>query len=196
MTPMALDGLKVVEFGDFVSAPFCGKLLADLGADVIKVERPKVGDESRRYGPFPDDLPPHVDRSGLFIYMNANKRSVTLDPSTATGQDIFNALVADADILIENQQPGVMKSLGLTYEKLKRDQPRPGHDVDLRLRPDGAVQQVQGLRSDGVERLGRGAPVHGRAGPRSAARSVVSRRPLGRALRRRGHDDRRPSPAT
>ena len=122
MTAMALEGLRVVEFGDFISAPFCGKLLADFGADVIKVERPKVGDESRRYGPFPDDLP-HVDRSGLFIYMNANKRSVTLDASTATGQDIFNALVADADILIENQQPGVMKSLGLTYDKLSKINP-------------------------------------------------------------------------
>ena len=63
----ALAGLKVIEFGDFIAAPYCGKLLADMGAEVVKIEDPTVGDESRRFGPFPHDVP-HPDKSGLFLY--------------------------------------------------------------------------------------------------------------------------------
>ena len=62
----ALAGLRVVEFGEFISAPYCGKLLADLGAEVIKVERPDTGDKARRHGPFPGDVP-HPEKSGLFL---------------------------------------------------------------------------------------------------------------------------------
>ncbi len=113
----ALDGLKVVEFGSFISAPYCSKLMADLGAEVIKIEEPRVGEESRRFGPFPEDAP-HPEKSGLFVYLNGNKYGVTLDLSTATGADIFKELVRDADVLIENQQPGVMQGLGLDYEDL------------------------------------------------------------------------------
>ena len=80
----ALAGVRVVEWGDFVSAPFCGKVLAELGADVIKIEAPGLGDSSRRHGPFPGDVP-HPERSGLFLLANLNKRSVTLDLGTASG---------------------------------------------------------------------------------------------------------------
>ena len=117
MADGALEGLKVVEFGSFISAPYCSKLMADLGAEVIKIEAPRVGEESRRFGPFPGDVP-HPEKSGLFVYLNGNKYDVTLDPSTATGADIFKALVRDADVLIENQQPGVMEGLGLEYGEL------------------------------------------------------------------------------
>ncbi|MBI3743007.1 MAG: CoA transferase [Chloroflexi bacterium] len=122
----ALEGLKVVEFGEFISAPFCGKLLADLGAEVIKIEAPKVGDESRRFGPFPGDVP-HREKSGAFLYLNTNKQSVTLNPKTATGQDIFKSLIADADVLVENQQPGVMEELGLAYRDLAKVNPQLIH---------------------------------------------------------------------
>ncbi|MEE9284967.1 MAG: CoA transferase [Dehalococcoidia bacterium] len=122
MPDRALEGLKVVEFGSFISAPYCGKLLADLGAEVIKIEPPKVGDEARRFGPFPGDVP-HLEKSGFFIYLNGNKLGVTLNPSTATGFDIFTALVADADVLVENQQPGVLKALGLDYDRLSKVNP-------------------------------------------------------------------------
>ncbi|MBM4406005.1 MAG: CoA transferase [Chloroflexi bacterium] len=121
--PSALSGLKIIEFGSFISAPFCAKLMADLGAEVIKTEEPKVGDDSRRFGPFPGDIP-HLEKSGLFLYMNANKRGITVNPRTATGLDIIKALIADADVLIENQQPGVMRELGLDYERLERINPR------------------------------------------------------------------------
>ncbi len=121
--PSALSGLKVVEFGNFISAPFCGKLFADMGAEVIKIEAPKAGDESRRFGPFPGDIP-NLEKSGLFLYLNSNKLSLTLDMRTSTGADIFKAIVADADILVENQQPGVMESLGVDYATLEKTNPR------------------------------------------------------------------------
>jgi len=101
MSDGALAGLKVLEYGDFVSAPYCGKLLADAGADVIKVEKPGVGDKSREYGPFPQDIP-HPEKSGLFLYLNTNKRSVTLNLKTAAGRKVFKELVQWADVLIEN----------------------------------------------------------------------------------------------
>ena len=81
--PQPLAGLRVVEFAEQISAPFCGKLLAGLGADVIKVE-PVGGDGLRDYGPFPGDLP-HAERGGLFHYLNGGKRSVTLDAASSVG---------------------------------------------------------------------------------------------------------------
>ena len=85
-----LEGLVVVEFGSFISAPFCSKLMADLGAEVIKVEMPFRGDEARQYGPFPDDIP-NNEKSGLFLYLNNNKYGVTLDPGTESGRKILIA---------------------------------------------------------------------------------------------------------
>ena len=75
--PTALGGLRVLEISDMISAPFCGKLLASLGAEVIKIEPPKTGDSSRRRGPFPDDVP-HLERSGLFLYLNTGKSRLHL----------------------------------------------------------------------------------------------------------------------
>ena len=76
-----LSGLCVLELGQMVAAPYCGKLLADLGADVIKIERPRTGDGARRRGPFPDGVP-HPEKSGLFLYLNTSKRGITLDLET------------------------------------------------------------------------------------------------------------------
>ena len=81
MTYPLLEGLRVLELGQFVSAPYCGKLLADMGAEVIKIEPPGAGEYSRRYGPFLHD-DPHRERSGMFLYLNANKLGATLDLAT------------------------------------------------------------------------------------------------------------------
>jgi crotonobetainyl-CoA:carnitine CoA-transferase CaiB-like acyl-CoA transferase len=112
-----------VEWGDFISAPFCGKALAELGADVIKVEPPSLGDSSRRSGPFPDNLP-DPERSGLFLLNNINKRSVSLDLETFTGRELFGSLLESADVFLENQPPELPGKLGLDYEGLKWRFPR------------------------------------------------------------------------
>ena len=122
MSGKALEGLKVVELASFVAGPYCAKLLADLGADVIKIEEPPAGDLARTRGPFPDDIP-HPERSGLFLLLNTSKRGVTLDVGTATGRDIFKRLVAWADILVEDHAPQQMEERGLTYQDLKAENP-------------------------------------------------------------------------
>ena len=112
MTPAILDGVRVVEVGSQVSAPFCAKLLADYGADVIKVETPGEGDEARRQGPFVGD-DPHPDKSIPFLYLNTNKRGVTLDLSTATGRSILGRLLESADVLVENLPPAQIQDLDI-----------------------------------------------------------------------------------
>ena len=119
----ALSDIRVIEVGDFISAPFAAKMMADLGADVIKVERPLRGDSSRRHGPFPGDLP-HREKSGLFLYLNASKRGITLNLETRTGRDTLFALCRQADVLIENLQPQQMRDLGLGYESFAEANPR------------------------------------------------------------------------
>jgi crotonobetainyl-CoA:carnitine CoA-transferase CaiB-like acyl-CoA transferase len=99
------SGLRVVELGSGISAAFGARLLADFGADVIKVEPPVEGDTSRSAGPFPGDVP-HPERSGLFLYLNFGKRGVTLDPRTPAGAGLLARLLADADIVIENLGAG------------------------------------------------------------------------------------------
>jgi crotonobetainyl-CoA:carnitine CoA-transferase CaiB-like acyl-CoA transferase len=118
-----LSDLKVVEIGGFFSAPYCAKLLADLGADVVKVEPPGAGDESRRRGPFPDDRP-HPERSGLFLYLNTNKRGITLDLATATGREILGKLLAWADVLVENLGPRRSGEVGLDPASVAAVNPR------------------------------------------------------------------------
>ena len=118
----ALEGLTVLEVGEGVSAPFCGKLLSDYGATVIKVE-PPAGDVSRRAGPFPDDRP-HPEKSALFLYLNTGKRSVTLDPSSATGRRLFEALALQADMLVESTPAGWLEERGLAWERLHEVNPR------------------------------------------------------------------------
>jgi crotonobetainyl-CoA:carnitine CoA-transferase CaiB-like acyl-CoA transferase len=117
-----LKGLKVLEWGENVSAPYCTKLLAGLGADVIKIEKPGVGDESRLHGPFPDDIPDR-EKSGLFHLLNANKLGVTLDVCSEQGRKIMLELVARADLLVENNSPSLLKEYGLDYASLEKVNP-------------------------------------------------------------------------
>jgi crotonobetainyl-CoA:carnitine CoA-transferase CaiB-like acyl-CoA transferase len=118
----ALSGLKVIEYSEFISGPYCGKLLADLGAEVIKVEPPGSGDKARSWGPFPQDIP-HPEKSGLFLYLNTNKSGVTLNLRSATGRGIFGELVRKADIIVENYPPQETKALGLDYQNLHKINP-------------------------------------------------------------------------
>jgi crotonobetainyl-CoA:carnitine CoA-transferase CaiB-like acyl-CoA transferase len=115
--------LKVVEWGSFVSAAFCTKLMADFGAEVIKVEPPAVGDEARHYGPFPNDIP-DGEKSGLFLYLNTNKYGVTLDPSKAAGKKLFQKLIGNADILVHNYPTLFTKRLKLDFNSLKEINPK------------------------------------------------------------------------
>ena len=119
----ALEGVSVLEYANFVAGPYCARLLADLGAEVIKVETPASGDQSRRRGPYPQDRP-HPETSGLFLYLNANKLGVTLDLSTSSGQRIFKEMISRADVLIEDNPPQLLQKLGLDYPQLKASNPR------------------------------------------------------------------------
>ena len=119
----ALSGLKVIEWGEFISGPYCGKLLADLGAEVIKVEKPGSGDKARSCGPFPQDIA-HLEKSGLFLYLNTNKLGVTLNVGSMTGAHIFKDLIKYADILVENHLPHEVEEFGFDYDILKELNPR------------------------------------------------------------------------
>ena len=123
MPEQALSDVKILDLTWYVSGPYCTKLFADYGADVIKVERPNGGDPARKMGPFLKD-DPHPDKSGLFLHLNTNKRGITLNLRTSTGQGILKELVKDVDILVESFSPRVMASLGLDYETLAEINPK------------------------------------------------------------------------
>jgi len=118
----ALSDVKVLDLTRLIAGPCCTKLLADYGADVIKVEKPGEGDPARRMGPFLED-DPHPDKSGLFLHLNTSKRGITLNLKSETGRKIFRELVRGVDILVENFSPRVMPGLGLEYEKLESINP-------------------------------------------------------------------------
>lgn len=122
MTRGAFDGVRVVEYSTMVSGPYCAKLLADMGADVVKVEEPPHGDPARRRGPFPGDQP-HRDRSALFLYLNTSKRGITLDPALPPGRDAFERLIRWADVLVDNHHPERLESLGLGWDAVREMNP-------------------------------------------------------------------------
>jgi crotonobetainyl-CoA:carnitine CoA-transferase CaiB-like acyl-CoA transferase len=117
----ALEGIRVVDLSQGIAGPYCTRLLADLGAEVIKIEPPE-GDYARRLGPFPDDIP-HHDKGGIFLHLNTNKKSVTLDLETQSGRVVLRKLLANADVLVESEMPGVMAIRELDFEHLKGDFP-------------------------------------------------------------------------
>ncbi len=119
MSTGALEGLRILEWGDMITAPYCGKLAADLGAEVIKLERPREGDKARWIAPFFQDIP-GPDRSGLFLYVNTNKLGITLDPSRPTGRQLFLDLLKQVDVVVENQPVGFPDSVGLGYDVLRQ----------------------------------------------------------------------------
>jgi crotonobetainyl-CoA:carnitine CoA-transferase CaiB-like acyl-CoA transferase len=114
--PVALAGMRVLEVGDGLGVAYCGKLLADLGADVVKVEPPD-GDPARRSGPFPQGRP-DAERSGLFLYLNTNKRGISLGVDTPAGRGRLARLVEDFDVLVTGLAPARLVALGLRHEDL------------------------------------------------------------------------------
>lgn len=116
-----LAGLTVLELGDRIAVPYCGRLFAEAGARVVKVESPR-GDVARQWGPFAGDRP-DPERSGIFHFLNAEKESVVLDLARAEDRAQFRALAARADVLIEGQRPGDLARLGLDHDTLARDNP-------------------------------------------------------------------------
>lgn len=146
-----LSGIRVLEIGNYMAAPFCGMQLADLGAEVIKVENPDGGDQVRLSAPL-------VEGEGsAFMRLNRNKRSIAVDLKADPGKEIFRKLVASADVVVENLRPGTMNDLGLEYEALRRINPGLvyvaasgwGQDGPLRDQPgmDIMAQARSGLMS-------------------------------------------------
>jgi crotonobetainyl-CoA:carnitine CoA-transferase CaiB-like acyl-CoA transferase len=118
----ALDGIRVVEMGELIAAPFCARLFADYGADVIKVE-PGTGDRARTWGPFPGDVT-DAEKSGLYFFLNTNKRAVTLDADHDDGRAALHRLLRDADVFIHGMRPSLLAARGLDFDTLSRINPR------------------------------------------------------------------------
>ena len=116
--PAPLGGLRVLEMASFACGPFCGKLLSDLGAEVIKIEPPAQGDRVRRYGPFAHDLP-DPDGGLLHLYVNQRKRSVTLNLDSAGGRELLHELAATADAIIADETPAALAARGLSVDELQ-----------------------------------------------------------------------------
>ena len=116
--PLPLDGIRVLDFTQILAGPFCTMLLGDMGADVIKIEKPNGGDDTRRYGP------PFINgESAAFMGLNRNKRSIVLDLKSPEGIAIARHMLEEADVMIQNFRPGAMNRIGLGYEDVKKENP-------------------------------------------------------------------------
>lgn len=108
---LPLQGIRVIDFSQILAGPFCTMLLADMGADVVKVEKPNGGDDTRRYGP------PFIEgESAAFLTLNRNKRSIVLDLKSEQGLGVVRRMLADADVMLHNFRPGVVERMGLGYD--------------------------------------------------------------------------------
>ena len=149
--PGPLDGLRVFDLTRILAGPTCTQLLGDLGADVIKIERPGAGDDTRKWGP------PYVQgqdgadtrESAYYLCANRNKRSVAIDIARPRGQALARRLLADCDVLVENFKVGDLARYGLGYERARRRVPAAGLLLDHRLRPDRPLRAARRLRLPG-----------------------------------------------
>jgi len=140
MAAAPLDGVRVIEVGNFMAGPFCAMQLADLGADVVKIESPAAGgDEVRRTGPYLDG------ESSNFVRLNRNKRSLALDLKAPQGKEIFRELVRTADVVIENLRPGTMADLELAYPGLAELNPGLVYVAASGWGQTGPYSQLAGL---------------------------------------------------
>jgi formyl-CoA transferase len=159
MTPAALDGIKVLDLSRVLAGPWCTQILADLGADVVKIERPGVGDDTRTWGPpfLKDEAGQDTAQSTYFTACNRNKRSVTVDMATPEGQALLQRMAAQADVVVENFKTGGLKQYGLDHETLRAANPRLvycsvtgfGHDGPYAERAgyDLMIQAMSGMMS-------------------------------------------------
>jgi len=148
---LPLSGLKILDLTRVLAGPYCTMVLADLGAEVVKVEVPEIGDDSRHFGPFVGA------ESAYFMSLNRNKKSITLNLKAERGKELFLALVGSFDVLVENFRPGTMEKLGLGYERLAEANPGLvyaaasgfGNTGPYRLKPayDVVVQGMGGIMS-------------------------------------------------
>ena len=147
----ALAGIKVLDLTRVLAGPYCTMILADMGAEVIKVEEPVKGDDSRHFGPYVNG------ESAYFMSINRNKKSITLNLKSEEAKAQLLKLVAKVDVIAENFKPGTMEKLGLGYDVLKEINPRLiyaatsgfGHTGPYSKRPayDGVVQAMGGIMS-------------------------------------------------
>lgn len=147
----ALEGIKVLDLSRVLAGPYCTMMLADFGADIIKIEPPNVGDDSRAFGPFVGK------ESAYFMSLNRNKRSMILNFKRQEECDLFKELVKQADVVVENYRPGTMEKFGLGYEELKKINPKLiyaacsgfGHSGPYQDKPayDIIVQAMGGIMS-------------------------------------------------
>ncbi|MQA03072.1 MAG: CoA transferase [Streptosporangiales bacterium] len=135
----ALDGVRVVEIGAFMAAPFAAMQLADLGADVIKIENVEGGDPVRATGPFLDG------HSSPFVRLNRNKRSMALDLKADAGKDVLRTLLRETDVLIQNLRPGTLARLGFGYDAVRELNPRLVYVSVSGWGQDGPLAQLPGL---------------------------------------------------
>lgn len=142
----ALEGVRVLEYCQGISGPYCTKLMADLGAEVIHLEFPGRGDDTRRLPPFPGDVP-NEEKSGLFLFLNTNKLGITLDPQLPAGKEVFRRLASTADVLVEDWAAGHMETMGLGYEDLQ--QLNPGL-VMASITPFGRSGPYKGYKAYGL----------------------------------------------
>jgi crotonobetainyl-CoA:carnitine CoA-transferase CaiB-like acyl-CoA transferase len=154
MPSTALAGIRVLDLSRILAAPLATQMLADLGAEVIKVERPGTGDDSRSYGP---PFASGTDTAAFYLSCNRNKRSVTVNHATAEGQELIRALAARSDVLVENFRTGTLAKYGLDHESLRELNPRLvylsvtgfGQTGPYAERPgyDGIFQAMSGMMS-------------------------------------------------
>jgi crotonobetainyl-CoA:carnitine CoA-transferase CaiB-like acyl-CoA transferase len=135
----ALQGIRVIDFGRFIAGPYCGMLLADMGADVIRIDR-RGGSEDRYLGPVTEG-----GEGGMFLSLNRNKRSLTLDPGQPQGGEIIRRLVAGADVVIANLPLEVMAKMGITYDALRAIKPDIILVMISAFGPDGPYAQRVGF---------------------------------------------------
>ncbi len=120
--PGLLEGVRVLDLTEGIAGPYCTRLFATMGAEVIKIERPGTGDPSRLMGPFPDDTR-NPEASATYLYLNCSKKSVVVDIEVEDGRKLLRDLAGSAQVVVESFAPGVLSRMGLDYEALSHDNP-------------------------------------------------------------------------
>lgn len=145
-SPQALAGLRVLEVAERICGPYCGKLLASLGAEVIKAEAPPEGDSTRRRGPFPGDIP-HPERSGTFLYLNTGKKGITLNLADSQGRELLSDLARRVDVIIHDQTPARAAAWGLDAKSLSE---RNANLIVAALTPFGSTGPYADYRAHDI----------------------------------------------
>ncbi|MGH6815303.1 MAG: CaiB/BaiF CoA transferase family protein [Hyphomicrobiaceae bacterium] len=167
-----LHGVKVLDLSRILAGPFCTQILGDLGADVIKIERPGKGDDTRGFAPpfLKDEHGKETSESAYFLAANRNKKSVTIDFTKPVGQKLIRRLIAKSDVVLENFKTGSLKQYGLSYDDVKNDNrrlvycsitgfgqtgpyaPRPGYD--FLVQGMGGIMSLTGEREGSPQKVG------------------------------------------